>query len=167
MFLNLNPGKVFGRLRSICVSPAGDIYIATSNRDWNPNSTPAKNDDRIIRIYRLDAKHAHPGAQSAVIVHKSTEVINKGALLYANYCASCHKEDGKGIQNIFPALLKSPVVTGDKKVLMHTVINGRNTMPKFSFIEDNDLAVLLSYVRKQFGQGADAVSAEDIKKAKK
>lgn len=159
--------KVFGRLRSVCVSPAGDIYIATSNRDWNPNSTPAKNDDRIIRIYRLDAKHAHPGAKTAVTVQKSAEVINKGALLYANYCASCHKENGKGIENIFPALLKSPVVAGDKKILMHTVLNGRNTMPKFSFIEDNDLAVLLTYVRKQFGQSADAVSAEDIKNAKK
>jgi len=159
--------KVFGRLRSVCVSPAGDVYIATSNRDWNPNSSPAKNDDRIIRIYRLDAKQANPGAKSAVIAHKGTEVLNKGALLYTNYCASCHKEDGKGIVNIFPALLKSPVVAGDKKILMHTVLNGRNTMPKFSFIEDNDLAVLLTYVRKQFGKNVDAVSAEDIKKAKK
>ncbi|WP_200816287.1 PQQ-dependent sugar dehydrogenase [Pedobacter nyackensis] len=159
--------KTFGRLRSVCVSPAGDVYVATSNRDWNPNAAPAKNDDRIIRIYRLDAKHANPTAKSAVIVHKSTAVLNKGALLYTNYCASCHKEDGKGIENAFPALLKSPVVAGDKNQLMHTVLNGKNAMPKFSFIEDNDLAVLLSYVRKQFGPGADAVSAADIKSAKK
>lgn len=158
--------KVFGRLRSVCVSPVGDVYVATSNRDWNPNSSPAKNDDRIIRIYRLDPKQAHPGAKSAVVIHKSTEVVNKGALLYTNYCASCHKEDGKGIENIFPALLNSSIVKGDKKLLMHTVLNGRNAMPKFSFIEDNDLAVLLTYVRKQFGQSADVISAEDTKKAR-
>nr|WP_197718644.1 PQQ-dependent sugar dehydrogenase [Pedobacter schmidteae] len=159
--------KVFGRLRSVCVSPAGDVYIATSNRDWNPNAKPAKNDDRIIRIYRLDAKHAHPGARSAVIVHKSTEILNKGALLYTNYCASCHKDDGKGVENTFPALLKSSVVAGDKKLLLHTVLNGRKVMPKFSFIEDNDLAVLLTYVRKQFGPAADAVSIEEVKNARK
>jgi glucose/arabinose dehydrogenase len=159
--------KVFGRVRSVCVSPAGDVYIATSNRDWNPNAAPAKNDDRIIRIYRLDAKDSDPAAQSAVIAHEKNEGLNKGALLYTNYCASCHKEDGKGIDQAFPALLKSPVVTGDKKLLVHTVMNGRNAMPKFSFIEDKELAVLLTYVRKQFGQGADAVSTEDIKKGRK
>src|SRR5690606_1567692 len=124
--------KVFGRIRSVCVSPAGDVYIATSNRDWNPNAAPAKNDDRIIRIYRLDSKYADSAAKSAVIAHENTEVHNNGALLYTNYCASCHKEDGKGIDDTFPALLKSAVVTDDKKLLVNTVMNGRNAMPKFS-----------------------------------
>jgi len=38
----------FGRLRDVCVSPEGRIFIATSNRDGRAN--PAPNDDRIIEI---------------------------------------------------------------------------------------------------------------------
>lgn len=158
--------KVYGRLRSVCVSPAGDIYIATSNRDWNPNAVAAKNDDRIIRIYRLKDTKAGANVKSAITVVKKPADLNKGALLFTNYCASCHKEDGKGIKNIFPPLYQAAIVSGPKGPLVHTVLNGRKQMPKFSFIEDQDLAELLSYVRKQFGR-ADAVSVVDIQAQKK
>ncbi len=41
----------FGRLRDICISPSGDVYIATSNRDGRANSGfPMPQDDRIIKI---------------------------------------------------------------------------------------------------------------------
>ena len=36
----------FGRLRSICVSPQGRVYVGTSNRDGRGN--PAATDDRIL-----------------------------------------------------------------------------------------------------------------------
>ncbi|MBI5326205.1 MAG: PQQ-dependent sugar dehydrogenase [Ignavibacteriae bacterium] len=38
----------FGRLRDVCVSPGGKVYIATSNKDGRGN--PGQNDDRIIEI---------------------------------------------------------------------------------------------------------------------
>ncbi|SMC78178.1 PQQ-dependent sugar dehydrogenase [Pedobacter africanus] len=159
--------KIFGRLRSVCVSPAGDVYLATSNRDWNPNAAPARNDDRIIRIYRIDAKHASPTAKPAIVAHKSNEAINKGALLYTNYCASCHKADGKGIDKIFPALLNSAVVKGDQRNLIRTVLNGKNQMPKFAFIENNDMAILLTYVRSKFAAGAGPLTVADIQSERK
>jgi len=41
----------FGRLRDICVSPDGDIYISTSNRDGRGNGGfPIATDDRIIQL---------------------------------------------------------------------------------------------------------------------
>lgn len=43
--------NVYGRLRDICISPAGDVYLSTSNRDWNPSEGfPTPTDDRILRI---------------------------------------------------------------------------------------------------------------------
>lgn len=40
----------WGRLRDVCVSPDGRIFIATSNRDGR--GSPARNDDRIMQISR-------------------------------------------------------------------------------------------------------------------
>ncbi len=38
----------YGRLRDVCVSPSGDVYISTSNQDWNPSpGFPKETDDRI------------------------------------------------------------------------------------------------------------------------
>lgn len=39
---------IYGRLRDVLVSPNGEIYIATSNRDGR--GSPADGDDRIIRL---------------------------------------------------------------------------------------------------------------------
>jgi glucose/arabinose dehydrogenase len=38
--------KTFGRLRAICVSPQGRVYIGTSNRDGR--GSPAATDDRVL-----------------------------------------------------------------------------------------------------------------------
>ncbi len=38
----------YGRLRDVLVGPAGEIYLATSNRDGR--GRPAENDDRILRL---------------------------------------------------------------------------------------------------------------------
>lgn len=42
--------NVFGRMRDICVSPAGDIYVSTSNYDGRFGATIPSNDDRIIKL---------------------------------------------------------------------------------------------------------------------
>lgn len=45
--------NVFGRIRDICVSPVGDIYIATSNYDGRYSTSgtnPPVTDDRIVKL---------------------------------------------------------------------------------------------------------------------
>jgi hypothetical protein len=58
--LKLNPGRdsivgetifyndMYGRLRDVCVSPGGEVFLATSNTDGR--GTPSSGDDRIIKI---------------------------------------------------------------------------------------------------------------------
>ncbi len=43
--------KEYGRLRDVCISPKGEIFFATSNRDGRGNDGfPVENDDRIIKV---------------------------------------------------------------------------------------------------------------------
>ncbi|MBG8553386.1 PQQ-dependent sugar dehydrogenase [Hymenobacter guriensis] len=48
---NLVLNKEAGRLRAICVSPAGRVYVGTSNRDGS--GSPAASDDRIMVLENL------------------------------------------------------------------------------------------------------------------
>jgi len=45
--------NTYGRLRDVCVSPDGRVFISTSNYDQNVGS-PGPNDDRIIEIRNLE-----------------------------------------------------------------------------------------------------------------
>ena len=155
--------QVYGRLRSICVSPDGDVYVSTSNRDWNPNGFADEGDDRILKIHALDEKYADMQARNAIVERKGEDVVSKGEELYVNYCASCHKANGRGVPGTFPALVRSPVVTGNPDSLIHLVLTGNNEMPQFSFIEDKELAIIVTYLRKRFGPQGSPVAADDIR----
>ena len=39
-----------------------------------------------------------------------------------------------------------------------------NLMPQHRFLKDGDIAELLTYIRKSFGNNADAVTSEEVSK---
>lgn len=158
--------QVFGRLRSVCVSPDGDIYIATSNRDWNPNAFPEETDDRIIRISRMEGRRSHAAAPSAVIDNVTGDVISKGEELYISYCASCHGQNGRGLDDLYPPLTRSVVVTGSHEPLIQLMLNGLGDMPTFGFLDDKDIAIVLTYVRRRFGPQATIVPESTVKEVR-
>ncbi|GAA4320117.1 PQQ-dependent sugar dehydrogenase [Compostibacter hankyongensis] len=176
--------KEFGRLRDICISPEGDIYIATSNRDWNPGpGFPKPQDDRILRISRISKRDdlSRVDPQKAIPLPAATvkATASDGVSVYNSYCASCHKPNGKGVKGSFPPLLGSPVVTGDIAPLLQTVLSGKSTpngktgnrydeqMPAFGFLDDRQLAGVLSYIRSAWGNNAGAVAPAEVKAARK
>ena len=52
----------FGRLRDICISPQGRVFIATSNRDGR--GSPADDDDRIIELIPEIVSNIHSGSSN-------------------------------------------------------------------------------------------------------
>jgi glucose/arabinose dehydrogenase len=170
----------YGRLRDICISPEGDVYVATSNRDWNPGKGfPLPHDDRIIRLAALKRTAKIP-AGIPVLKASETPVVaaSKGATLYENYCEACHKPDGKGVPGSFPALSNNAFVTGAPAPLISTVVLGRTgsakaknspygeQMPAFGFLPDSDLAAVVSYIRQSWSNHADSIPARTISEVK-
>lgn len=160
--------KQFGRLRDVCVSPSGAVFISTSNRDWNPPANfPLPTDDRIIRISRAGVI---PKAARVAKVPQNTGA-EPAALLYASYCASCHKPDGAGVAGSFPSLLTSSRLKGSKKALVRFILQGSQSasgegMPSFGFMTDAQLAEVVSYARVKLANGSSPVSAEDIRRVR-
>ncbi|MCF0070153.1 PQQ-dependent sugar dehydrogenase [Dyadobacter sp. CY261] len=161
----------YGRLRAVCVAPDGSIYVSTSNRDWNPGSGfPEPKDDRILRIKR--------GTQADLLTQNAAreatnDKASNGARLYRQYCASCHKPDGKGSAGIFPTLHGTEQVKdkGQLVKIMLTGLSGKiivkgeefdQHMPALGFLPDDSIAEIGTYVRQFFNQDLDPVSARDV-----
>ncbi|HEY9256727.1 PQQ-dependent sugar dehydrogenase [Chitinophaga sp.] len=171
----------FGRLRDICVSPEGDVYIATSNRDWNPGKGfPLQHDDRIIRLSALRANDKIPaGLPVEKAATAPVAAATKGASIYKSYCEACHKTEGKGVPGSFPALDQNALVTGNSASLIQTVIQGRTgaskaknspygeQMPAFGFLKDEDIAAVTSYVRNSWNNHADSIAVSVVTQTRK
>jgi aldose sugar dehydrogenase len=177
--------KAFGRLRDVCVSPAGDIYVSTSNKDWNPaEGFPKASDDRIIRLFRVKKGTVITKAPAQVSITNVQEtaqpvlpdMVAPGKIVYDQYCVSCHKSDGNGVTETFPPLQGAEQVLTDKNDLIKIVLHGlsgpvkvkgveyNQQMPAFAFLSDKEVADVLTYVRYQFGEKASGIVAEEVGK---
>jgi mono/diheme cytochrome c family protein len=86
-----------------------------------------------------------------------------GKSLFAKNCAACHQASGAGIAGAFPALKGNQFVLGDSGAVISTVLKGRGGMPTFATsIDDDKLALVLSYIRQSWGNQAAAVSAQQV-----
>lgn len=173
--------QAYGRIRDVCVSPTGEIYISTSNKDWNPSEGfPKLKDDRIIRITKVRTERKSKKTTPAITAGpKPVTIIAGGHSIYTNYCTACHKKSGEGVIGNFPPLKGNPGVTGNKDALISVVLNGlsgpRNVngveynqaMPGFKFLNDKDVAAVVSYIRTNFGNKASAVTAADVSNVRK
>lgn len=158
----------YGRLRDVCVSPAGDVYISTSNRDWNPYNHPAANDDRILKISKV--KKAVKTPMKGIAPGSGSVMMNNGRDLYKIYCASCHQNDGGGAASTFPALKGSLLVTGSKDSLIKLYLHGTRDktksaqMPAFKFLSPEESVLILNFIRTNWGNQADSITVADVEK---
>ena len=177
--------NALGRLRDLCISPEGDVYISTSNQDWNPKEGfPKETDDRIIRISKVGKKSDAELLKFILEKKESAEKVQKvektgleseGKSRYNMYCASCHKTDGKGIENTFPSLVGSSIMTEEKNKLIQLILQGSKSldngsgevMPSFTFLSDEDIAKILTYIQVEFGGRSEyVVEPAEIKEAR-
>ena len=86
-----------------------------------------------------------------------------GKTLFGKNCAACHQATGAGIPGAFPALKGNKFVQGDASEVISTVLKGRAGMPTFAAsLDDEQLSLVLSYVRSSWGNKGAAVGAADV-----
>jgi mono/diheme cytochrome c family protein len=104
-----------------------------------------------------------------------TSTMSIGKKVYTQHCMTCHQVDGVGAQNMIPPLIKTDYVLGDKARLIRILLNGMkgeikvngdmysNEMPSQALLKDNEIAAVLTYVRKSFGNKATSVTMGEVK----
>lgn len=104
----------------------------------------------------------------------ATKRFERGAEIYLEYCAACHREDGTGIGKIYPPLAGSDFLE-DKEATIASVVNGLqgeisvngvryNAMmpPLPPAYEDEDAAMVINYIVARFSESAWETSPAEV-----
>ncbi len=146
------------------------------------HSTQFMSDDDLSAIARF-LKSLPPARQEAALSYdqathtalRSGNVGAAGAQLYVDNCATCHRTDGHGYGQVYPALAGNPVLNGDNpgsaiRLVLHggTMPAGRNAPSQFSMptfrdrLSDQQIADVLTFVRSSWGNRGAAVNATQV-----
>jgi mono/diheme cytochrome c family protein len=102
---------------------------------------------------------------------------SRGAELYVDNCAACHRTNGQGYERVFPKIAgNSSVLSQDPVSMIRLVLAGSKLpatatapselgMPGFAWrLSDEEVAQLLTFIRSSWGNQAPAVNAEAVTK---
>lgn len=126
----------------------------------------------VVLLGACQQSNPGPGAGAA-----AGSGADRGAALYAQNCVPCHHENGEGVPKVFPSLSGSPAVMGDPIELAQWVLSQKRPasipagryptqMLLFGWMNNEDAAALLTYIRSHFGNSAPPVDAALIAKSR-
>lgn len=102
--------------------------------------------------------------------------IAKGKGVFMQTCFVCHQLNGEGIPGQIPPLAKSDYMLADKMRAVRNIlfgqtgevtVNGKTyngTMIPLNYLNDEDVANVVTYVMNSFGNSGDAVKPEEVRR---
>ena len=97
-----------------------------------------------------------------------------GQRVYQQQCITCHQAGGRGVSGIYPTLHQTKWTEGDRGRLIRLVLHGMEgpveikgetydqRMQPLSYLTDEQVAAVLTYVRQNFGNDASAVAPQEV-----
>ena len=99
-----------------------------------------------------------------------------GKTLYAAICSACHQPHGLGQEGLAPPLVDSDWPLGSPGRLVRIVLQGVRgpihvkgqvyelDMPTLGILDDEQIAGILTYIRREWGHAASPITTETVKK---
>jgi len=113
-------------------------------------------------------------ADAARVLSAAEELsFERGREIYANICAACHQSSGRGAGGLAPSLRYSPWLLQDSKTPIRILLGGLQgelevhgetwnlDMPAYD-ASPIELADVLTYARREWGNAADPIRIEDV-----
>ncbi|MGM0529985.1 MAG: c-type cytochrome [Bacteroidota bacterium] len=98
-----------------------------------------------------------------------------GEQVYVKHCLTCHQKDGSGVSSMYPPVYDNPRVKGDKERLIKIILEGQSgkievhgkyyngVMPPFKNLSDEEVASVLTYMRRNFDNDTTDITTEEVK----
>ena len=102
------------------------------------------------------------------------ESIQRGSKIYADFCVTCHMEQGEGVVNAFPPLAKSDYWMNNREASIRGVKYGQsgelivngiayNSEMAPLGLEDEEVADVMNYISNSWGNSSeDMVTLEEV-----
>lgn len=179
----VNTGDAAARPMGLSMGPDGSLYITESvqGKIWRVMYTGDREDFGEAALAKLEErKNTRTNIKNPDEEADNLEkgLLETGAQTYNIYCATCHQANGKGDGTRFPPLSETEWVTRNNKRLISLVLNGmegqievneveyNGIMPAHSFLSDVEIAGVLTYIRKNFGNNSSSISAIEVAKVR-
>ncbi|MSU67845.1 MAG: dehydrogenase [Opitutaceae bacterium] len=136
-------------------------------------------DSRVAKIAALMTWPGQPGAKPGSIISPLTPAqqasFELGKTLYGAICAACHQPHGLGMEGLAPPLVDSEWVLGSEQRLTRIILHGVTgplkvlgrtytlDMPALGLFDDEQVAGLLTYIRREWDHAANPVASATIK----
>ena len=134
-----------------------------------------KNLERVTARLAWVGKPGAPAPPKVVALTKAQQILlEKGKVTYANLCAACHQPHGHGLDGLAPPLVDSDWVLGKPDVTARIVLHGLGgpvkvgnriwdlTMPPMGMLSDEEVAGVLTYIRREWEHNGSPVDAKFV-----
>ncbi|NBN94659.1 MAG: dehydrogenase [Verrucomicrobia bacterium] len=110
------------------------------------------------------------------LTNEEQALFDNGKQTFAGLCAACHQPTGKGLDGLAPPLADSEWVNGDPERIIKVVMHGLRgpikvkglsysyDMPAAGFLSDEQIAGVLTYIRREWDHEASPVPLDLVQK---
>ena len=174
----VNVSDAVYRPMGIAMGPDGSIYLSETEKGkiWRVTYKGNKANFGTTQLAQMEKRKSMSNIRDP---DKIKDDLDRGkpiagSKVYGVYCSACHQRNGMGDSQRFPPLAGSEWVLGDKKKLITVLLKGlegpvevkgqsyNNVMPQHSFLKDEDIAEVLTHIRANFGNTADAITPTEV-----
>ena len=123
----------------------------------------------VVAKLEWSGKPVPVAVEAVPLTPEQQQRFDAGADLYKSICIGCHQADGNGKDKIAPSLVDSRYVTGlDAGMPARILLAGKEgaigLMPPLGgSLTDDQIASVLTYIRREWGHTASPVEPEDVR----